>query len=534
MGTLTTKFCKRLQRTICYLPSCNVNEHVSRTCKNVILRNQLSTPSTIHRHRVPLRFYSNYGSPRKLPVNLARRDTTKESISRIQMLGLAESELSKPELFNVPLGVIEQRLQYCVEGGIKCSSACITRFNHIIGSTVPVLRSAGFITEKTDVVQRMMSSIKFVGPLLPSIDADLTFCEIHFKVLNHCMEYEYGYSFPNWARYQEAPVVYAHRNMVSVKEAGLSWSWIRNHPSLLCFANPHNLFKLFQLDRNYELPYSVPNIVRKDSDIAFVPYEDLKAIFFILKKYNVCSHDMLRVGKMEHFLINPDYLDRLFQKIDTEPRPDKNNLMLLYKQSYLKSEKKRTEDHLEKLISKQCNPYTNLSNCKEGSWQHEMKLWLECGNSSLELNPCQHKPFGATSSEDYLQDYSDVSYSVDEIKVELKNKKKSTKLPFLLADELNLPIQQVKTELARLPLALTIEAKHAYETLNFLLSKGFTRQEIGETLQLLLYKKDVVEEVLEEHIFPDKELESETYRERRLHVCLYHILVKYNFNLCTN
>lgn len=57
---------------------------------------------------------------------------------------------------------------------------------------------------------------------------------------------------------------------------------IRDHPSLVCFANPYNLSNLYEMFKIYEMPLSLCLLLRRDADIAFVDSEDLKAIFFIL------------------------------------------------------------------------------------------------------------------------------------------------------------------------------------------------------------------------------------------------------------
>ncbi|KAK3926257.1 Transcription elongation factor GreA [Frankliniella fusca] len=484
MRAFSQKTCQRFQRTPNLLSSYNATEIISRV-HPITKFNQTCTTFS---HHIPSRLFSNNNSPRKLnSKSLVRTDTTQESIARIAMLGLTASELSKPELYNMPLGVIEQRLQYCLEGGLKAGSACVVQFNQLIEQSISVLKSVGFMDQKVDVAQEIMSRMKFVGPY-PSVHEDLSYRDFHFKVLNHCMEYQFDYTLTNWQRFQEAPAVYAHQNMVTIKQAGLNWSWVRNHPSLICYANPHNLFKIFELDRSYELPISIGNIMVKDADVAFIPYEDLKATFFILKKYKVCCHDLSKVIKMEHFLINPDYLHRLFQKIDTTPNPNKNNLLLIYKNWLKTSEKKRSISHLEKLISRQCNPQTMLSAAPEGSWQHEMKLWVESGDSCLEFKPCAHKPY-LEFSDVYFEEHAGMSYTASEKTLNRRISKRTSKLPDMLAAELNLPVSKVKVELAHIPLALTVTTNDSYDTLTFLQERGFTTEQIAECLQLLLYNR---------------------------------------------
>lgn len=122
------------------------------------------------------------------------------------------------------------------------------------------------------------------------------------------MQYNFGYSFPTWGRYRHACLKFSLFNIQIFNGLGLGWRWvsfqgvclhcdqwcefffsskhnyfqIRNHASLICFANPYNLKKLIEVDKLYEVPMKLNSLLRRDPDLAFVDYEDYKAILYIL------------------------------------------------------------------------------------------------------------------------------------------------------------------------------------------------------------------------------------------------------------
>lgn len=163
-----------------------------------------------------------------------------------------------------------------------------------------------------NVVESLLASINFDGPYPSHVNPNGVFQLVHFQTLTHCMQYSFGYSFPLWSRYLHACLKFSLYNIEHFHKLGLGWRWvsfrrtdpvhdwlfvfvcfivfnifqIRNHPSLICFANPFNLTKLREVENMYELPINLGNLLRRDPNIAFIDYEDFMAIFFILMVMN--------------------------------------------------------------------------------------------------------------------------------------------------------------------------------------------------------------------------------------------------------
>lgn len=433
-------------------------------------------------------------------------------LSHIETFGVDKDEISShPELSKLPIEVIQLRLQFCSEGGITPSIRCVTEFENLVQKNPAELKSCGMLPNDTDVVERILSSVNFEGPPPLDVNRDESYTNIHFQTVCHCMKYVFGFSYPLWKRFFHASIVFSFDNIKSIMDFNIGTDWIRWRSSLICFANPYNLQRLSELERFYELPVTLNKIILQNSTLLVTNFEDVRSVFFILMKNRVCRHDLERTKWPETFLLNPHILDGLFKKIEMESNV--NPLALMYKKHYIVRRKSRKGMNLDQRKLAQIYPVAPIDSLQE-SWQREMKLWLESKSNILEYKPCRHKKSAP---------------SLSPPKVKGMRGQNSESLIGILASELKTTKSFVKSELSRIPLGLKVPGQEACETLTFLLDSGYSREEIKDSMQLLIYPRDVVRETLDLHVVSDPVYG--VHRNRHLQLCLYHILLKYNYCL---
>ncbi|XP_034239265.1 uncharacterized protein LOC117644134 [Thrips palmi] len=453
---------------------------------------------------------------------------TEETALRLQELGVSPNDIIKnPHVSILPFNYIEHRLNFCAEGGLKTSLTTVTNFDLIVKTTIPVLKEAEILSSDVNVIDTLMASINFDGPYPSHVDPDGTYQLVHFQTLSHCMQSSFGYAFPPWHRYRHACLKFALRNIELFKSLGLGWRWIRNHPSLLCFANPYNLKQLCDFEKMYDLPVSLTHLLRKDPNVAFVDHEDYKAIFFILMNRQVCKHDIINTKETGHFLVDPDVLEATFQKVLVPSTSlDINILSLLYKSKYLKdSSKDKSWNYLQHLIKKRKNPFIKVSTETVEPWRQEMKQWFLNKKIQLEYKPCRHDPYVTSNDVDEEDDDEE-----DIKKEESLRGRKRGRLASFVAISLDLEQDFAESELNRVPWGSKESTIRASRTLKFLQDSGFTVEEIRQVIQLLIYPRNDVQKALR-HVLSDKKYGSSKYRSRHLHLCLYHILMKYNYRI---
>lgn len=149
------------------------------------------------------------------------------------------------------------------------------------------------------------------------VDLNKTYEKAHFEILNHLMNYKFGFSYPAWKRYKRASLRNTLTNISILRAIKLPLRWVRyhfsskitgfktvlfsvtsytaykilfqicDHPSIICFASPHNLKKLAEIEKEYSTPVTLNALLRRKSDIAFADHTHFKTVLFLLKVSSV-------------------------------------------------------------------------------------------------------------------------------------------------------------------------------------------------------------------------------------------------------